>query len=212
MSLIPGSRSFQIMKERSILFFLILVLPCYLPAQQEITFIEKKGRSTFIADNPALLKPFQFHDLEISLPKNSQALSDTIKQDLQKQMEASSPSAFEYEVGLVRADTSGNVYAVSRIKNAVPDSAFAYLKAYSPGTAGEFTLRKLILDPVVLREYGFVKSSYIVRQLFVQSSKNVYEIDFLVSSIWSPEMIETYESVLSSVGFSQNDPLKGGLQ
>ena len=199
-------------KERSILLLLLLILPFDLSAQQETQFVEKKGRSTFIADNPSLLKSFYFHDLKISLPKNSTALSDTIKQGLQQQMEASSPSGFEYEVGLVHADTSGNLYAVSRIKNAVPDSGFAYLKAYSPGAAGEFKLRKLILDPVILREYGFVKSGYIVRQLFVHSSKNVYEIDFLVSSVWSAEMIETYESVLASVGFLQGSPLKGGIR
>ena len=62
------------------------------------------------------------------------------------------------------------------------------------------------MDLVVLREYLFIRSGYIVRQLFTHSARRVYKIDFLVKGTWSKRMIHTYESTISSIRFVSTTP------
>lgn len=78
---------------------------------------------------------------------------------------------------------------MSHILDHTPDPEFTYLARYVPlasdGEKLEYSVRQLVMDLVVLREYRFTRSGYIVRQLFTHSSRRVYKIDFLVKGPWS---------------------------
>jgi hypothetical protein len=171
---------------------------------------ENPGYASDYSYNQALLgAPTSFRALNLAFPKTFQALSDSIRTALQAQSDSGSADIFRYEIGPVLVDSLGNAIAVNRVADLAPDAAWSFLRSYAPvssdGKKLEFQAHRLHSDPLELVEYRFVRSGYIVRQLFVQSAQDVYQINFLVRGAWSPRVIETYESVVSSIYLSTVD-------
>ena len=167
---------------------------------------QEQGRSSFFVHDQTLLKPpARFGDIEIGFPQNFSPLPDSLRLVLEKQNNQAGLDGFVYQIHAIQRDSLGNAIALSQILDRIPDPEFTYLARYVPlasdGKKLEYSARQLVMDPVVLREYRFIRSGYIVRQLFTHSPRHVYKIDFLVKGPWSKNMIHTFESVISSIRF-----------
>ena len=181
----------------SLIFFLLLT--CWQAAGQE------KRSSSFVHDQSLLKSPERFGDIEIAFPQEFNPLPDSLRLALEKQSNQGGLDGFVYQIQAIQRDSLGNAIALSHILDRRPDAEFAYLERYVPlasdGKKLEYSVRQLVIDPIVLREYRFIRSGYIVRQLFTHSPRNVYKVDFLVKGSWSRNMINTFESVVSSIRF-----------
>jgi hypothetical protein len=184
---------------------------CLLSLCSQVVAKQEQGRSSFFTNDPALLTtPVRFADMEISLPKDFRPLPDSLAAALEKQSTVVGRDGFLFQMLVVMVDSLGNIIALSRILEQQPDSDFTYLAQYAPYTsAGEklkYSVRQLSMDPIVLREYRFVRLGYIVRQLFTHSSNDIYKMDFLIKGKWNKRMIHTFESVISSIRFISTNP------
>lgn len=166
-----------------------------------------QSRRSYLTHDAHLLgESVQFHDLVLARPLSFAPLADSLHSLMQTQINAVKTDSLEYEIGPVFQDSSGSTILASRITNCVPDPQFNCISRYIPVPErnGEpaYSIRGLVMDGMELREYRFVSSGFIVRQVFLQSPRHLFKLDFLIKGVWTQELIKTYESVVASLGFA----------
>ena len=169
--------------------------------------VPSQGRRSYLTQDSQLLgESVQFHDLVLARPLSFMPLVDSLHTLMQTRINAVKTDSLEYEIGPVFQDSLGSMILASRITNCAPDPQFGCISRYIPVAErnGEpaYTIRGLMMDGIELREYRFIASGFIVRQVFIQSPSHIFKLDFLIKGVWTQAMIKTYESVVASLGFS----------
>ena len=176
-----------------------LIALCWVAAVEAQT----TGRFAALAYDQTLLQAtVRFGALELALPKSCAAVPDSLKQLMQAQVDQAKPHGFQYEVEHVCNSADGYALVLSSIVNLEPPFNFAYLEGYEPVESGlrdSLQVRSLDSGTVALREYSFVRSGVIVKQVFVETPAAVYQLDMLIRTKWTDSVSKTYESVLSSI-------------
>ncbi len=162
------------------------------------------GHLASLAHDRALLREAaRFGALELAFPKACAALPDSLRQVMETRANQANRHGFQYEIKHFCGLAAGHAFVLSRIVDQEPSADFAYLAGYEPverRSEDDFLrVRSLYSEAVALREYSFVRSGFIVRQVFVQTPVAVYQLDVLIRKAWTGAMIKTYESVLSSI-------------
>ena len=166
--------------------------------------VAQTGHSASLAYDRALLQEAtRFGALELAFPKACAALADSLRQAAEDGANQANRHGFQYRIEHFCGFAEGHTLVLSRILDQKPSADFAYLSGYEPverrSEDDYLQVRSMNSGAVALREYSFVRSGFIVRQVFVQTPAAVYQLDVLIRKAWTGVMIKTYESVLSSI-------------
>ena len=161
------------------------------------------GHSASLAYDRALLQSStRFGALELAFPKACASMPDSLRQAAEDEANQANENGFQHRIEHLCGFSEGHAFVLSRIVDQEPSADFAYLTGYQPverRSEDDFLqVRSMNSGAVALREYSFVRSGFIVRQVFVQTPVAVYQLDVLIRKAWTGVMIKTYESVLSS--------------
>ena len=162
------------------------------------------GQSASLAhDRNLLLTATRFGALELAFPKACAAMPDSLRKAAEDEANQANRHGFQYKIEHFCGFPEGHALVLSRIVGQEPSTDFAYLTGYQPveRRSGDdyLQVRSMNSGAVALREYSFVRSGFIVRQVFVQTPAAVYQLDVLIRKAWNGVMIKTYESVLSYI-------------
>ena len=162
------------------------------------------GHSASLAHDRRLLQEAtRFGALELAFPKACAALPDSLRQAAEDEANQANRHGFQYQIEHFCGFAEGHALVLSRIDDQEPSVDFAYLAGYEPvkrrSEDDYLQVRSMNSGAVALREYSFVRSGFIVRQVFVQTPVAVYQLDVLIQKAWTGVLIKTYESVLSSI-------------
>lgn len=178
-------------------------LVCCVLASSAVVEAETVLPASLAYDRTLLRDAVRFGALELAFPKACVALPDSLRQVIEEQANQANQHGFQYEIEHFCGFAAGHALVFSRIVNQEPSDNFAYLVRYEPverRSEDDFLqVRSMYSGAVALREYSFVRSGFIVRQVFVQAPKTVYQLDVFIQKAWTDVMIKTYESVLSSI-------------
>lgn len=161
------------------------------------------GHSASLAHDRGLLQEAtRFGALELAFPKSCASMPDSLRQAAEDEANQANRRGFQFKIEHFCGFPEGHALVLSRIVDQEPSADFAYLTGYQPverRSEDDFLqVRSMNSGAVTLREYSFVRSGFIVRQVFVQTPVAVYQLDVLIRKAWTGVMIKTYESVLSS--------------
>ena len=162
------------------------------------------GHSASLAYDRALLQEAtRFGALELAFPKACAALPDSLRQAAEGGANQANRHGFQYQIEHFCGFPEEHALVLSRIVDQEPSPDFAYLAGYQPverrSEEDHLQVRSMNSGAVALREYSFVRSGFILRQVFVQTPAAVYQLDVLIRKAWTGVMIKTYESMLSSI-------------
>ena len=162
------------------------------------------GHSASLAHDRGLLqRSTRFGALELAFPKACAAMPDSLRQGAEDEANQANRGGFQHKIEHFCGFAEGHALVLSRIVGQEPSADFAYLAGYQPverrSEDDYLQVRSMNSGAVALREYSFVRSGFIVRQVFVQTPAAVYQLDVLIRKAWTGSVIKTYESVLSSI-------------
>ena len=178
-------------------------LVCFVLAWSKVGEAQTSGSASLAYDRTLLQEATRFGALRLAFPKACYALTDSLRQVTEDRANQAKRPGFQYEIEHFCGFAEGHALVFSRIVDQEPSDDFGYLAGYEPvkrrSKEDILEVRSMYSGAVALREYSFERSGFMVRQVFVQTSEAVYQLDVLIRRAWTEVMEKTYESVLSSI-------------